>query len=76
MYHDSAGGNRIKQKEDSKITKYRYNKLNELVEAGDKKYYYDANGNTVEKEIRKGTIMYNYTTDNRLKWVCFRKICP
>ncbi|PLR75177.1 hypothetical protein CU633_22520 [Bacillus sp. V3-13] len=39
--------------------------------AGDKKYFYDANGNLVEKETREGMIKYNYTTDNRLKGVYY-----
>ncbi|WP_180955625.1 RHS repeat domain-containing protein, partial [Bacillus sp. V33-4] len=70
-YQYDEAGNRIEQNEDGKITKYRYNELNELVEAGDKKYFYDANGNLVEKETREGTIKYDYTTDNRLKGVYY-----
>ncbi|WP_180955661.1 MULTISPECIES: hypothetical protein [Bacillus] len=45
--------------------------MNELVQAGEKSYYYDANGNLVEKETKEGTIKYEYTTDNRLKGVYY-----
>ncbi|RSK53085.1 RHS repeat domain-containing protein [Bacillus canaveralius] len=70
-YKYDSVGNRIGQNEDGKITKYRYNELNELVQAGDKFYYHDANGNLVEKETKEGTIKYDYTTDNRLKGVYY-----
>jgi len=64
-------GNRIEQSEDGKVTKYRYNALNELVQAGDEYYYYDVNGNLIQKETKEGTIKYEYTTDNRLKGVYY-----
>ncbi|MFV9510968.1 hypothetical protein ACMW72_06640 [Tepidibacillus sp. LV47] len=50
--------NRIEQMEDGKVTKYRYNALNELVQAGDQFYYYDANGNLVQKETKETLVKY------------------
>ncbi|MFC4323294.1 RHS repeat-associated core domain-containing protein [Litchfieldia salsa] len=64
-------GNRIKQVEDGKETNYVYNEVNELVQEGNDQFYYDANGNLVEKETKEGIVKYEYTTDNRLKGVYY-----
>jgi RHS repeat-associated protein len=42
-----------------------------LLQAGEESYLYDQNGNMVEKTSEKGTVKYEYTTDNRLKGVYY-----
>jgi YD repeat-containing protein len=64
-------GNRIKQVEDGKETIFVYNENNELLQEGDDNFYYDINGNLVQKETTEGFVKYDYTTDNRLKGVYY-----
>ncbi|WP_339061227.1 peptidoglycan-binding protein [Tepidibacillus marianensis] len=71
QYEYDEVGNRIKETKDGKVTNYQYNEANEMVKAGEDLFYYDANGNLVEKQSPNGNVKYQYTTDNRLQGVYY-----
>ncbi len=65
-YEYDAMGNRIKTVENGKTEAYKENSLNQVVEAGDRTYTYDADGNLVQETGPDGTTIYSYNDENRM----------
>ena len=66
-YSYDANSNRISKTVDGVATRYTYNELNQLVQAGDTTYTYDNAGNLVSQSV-SGTLVvaYEYDEFNRL----------
>lgn len=79
-YEFDANGNRLLRRitEDGEITestKYRYNKLNQIIQAGNEVFYHDAHGN-IETRIdvaKDQLIEYFWGVENRLELVTIKE---
>jgi RHS repeat-associated protein len=65
-YSYLAGGNRSKLESNGKTVAYEYNAADQLLEAGDETFRYDADGNLVERTNPRGTTRYTYDAEQRL----------
>jgi RHS repeat-associated protein len=65
-YSYLPGGNRGKQQSGEQSVAYQYDKADELTQADNETFRYDANGNLIERRGPKGPTLYNYSSDNQL----------
>jgi len=65
-YQYSAGGNRKTVVRGDQSATYQYEQGDRLVQAGDDRLSYDADGNLIERVGPAGTTRYQYNAENRL----------
>jgi RHS repeat-associated protein len=65
-YSHLPGGNRKQFESKGKIIQYQYNLSDQLENAGEETFKYDANGNLVERMGPRGVTRYTYDVENRL----------
>ncbi|MGD0918664.1 MAG: RHS repeat-associated core domain-containing protein, partial [Thermodesulfobacteriota bacterium] len=65
-YSYLPGQNRAKMERMGKAAQYSYNKVDQLLKAGEESFKYDANGNLIERQGPKGVTKYTYDSENHL----------
>ncbi len=65
-YTYARGGNRASAEIDGKSIAYRYDAADQMLEAGEEKLDYDANGSLIRRTASAGATTYTYDDENRL----------
>ena len=65
-YVYDALGNRITETDESVVTAYTTNKMNQYTQVGNVTYVYDSDGNMTQKITSEGTTIYTYSDENKL----------
>ena len=66
QYGYTRGGSRAAVTTASETVSYRYDEADHLVQAGQERFVYDADGNIIERTGPGGTTRYRYDSENRL----------
>jgi RHS repeat-associated protein len=65
-YRYAPGGNRAEVEEGARVSRYKHDAADRLIEAGQEQLSYDANGNLISRKGPGGATAYEYDTENRL----------
>ncbi len=65
-YTYGRGGNRASAEIDGRSLSYRFDAADQMLEAGEEKFDYDANGNLIRRTTPRGVTDYSYDEENRL----------
>ncbi|MBA3355002.1 MAG: hypothetical protein H0U18_03505 [Pyrinomonadaceae bacterium] len=65
-YRYAAGGNRAAVEEGARVSQYKHDAADRLIEAGQERLSYDPNGNLIGRKGPSGSVVYEYDAANQL----------